>query len=162
MCETVVQVRVEMLNLSKKIMVAIDGSPASDKAAEEAVRLAAATSVERFRSTLYAVIVLPSKEAPALTDLSIAPARQRKNDWEERQRRIFYVVDKAAAERNVHLRKEIIYGEVDDALLTFAAEEECDVIVIGSTGKGRVLRALRGSISSKVALSASCSVYIVR
>ena len=56
-------------------MVAIDGSPASDKAAEEAVRLAAATSTARFRSTLYAVIVLPAKEAPVLTDLS-------KYDWE--------------------------------------------------------------------------------
>ncbi len=151
-----------MLNLSKKILVAIDGSPASDKAAEEAVRLAAATSTQRFRSTLYAVIVLPSKEAPVLTDLSIAPARNRKDDWEERQRRIFYVVDKAAADANVHLRKEIVYGEVDDALLKFTEQEECDVIVIGSTGKGRVLRALRGSISSKVALNASCSVYIVR
>ena len=151
-----------MLNLSKKILVAIDGSPASDKAAEEAVRLAAATSTERFRSTLYAVIVLPAKEAPALTDLSLAPARNRVDDWEDRQRRIFYVVDKAAAESNVYLRKELIYGEVDDSLLRFAEEEECDVIVIGSTGKGRVLRALRGSISTKIALNARCSVYIVR
>ena len=151
-----------MLNLSKKILVAIDGSPASDKAAEEAVRLAAATSSVRFRSTLFAVIVLPSKEAPALTDLSLAPARQQKVDWQERQRRIFYVVDKAATERDVCLRKEIIYGEVDDALLKFADDEECDVIVIGSSGKGRLMRMLRGSISTKVALSARCSVYIVR
>ncbi|NOY12529.1 MAG: universal stress protein, partial [Deltaproteobacteria bacterium] len=133
-----------MLNLSKKILVAIDGSPASDKAAEEAVRLAAASSSERFRSTLYAVIVLPAKEAPALTELSPAPSRNRKDDWEERQRRIFYVVDKAATEANVHLRKEIIYGEIDEALLRFAEHEECDVIVIGSTGKGRMLRVLRG------------------
>lgn len=151
-----------MLNLSKKILVAIDGSPASDKAAEEAVRLAAATSSAHFRSTLYAVIVLPSKEAPALTDLTIAPARQKKNDWQERQQRIFYVVDKAAQERDVNLRKEVVYGEIDEALLRFAEQEECDVIVIGSTGRGRVLRALRGSISSKVAMNARCSVYLVR
>ena len=39
-----------MLNLSKKVLVAIDGSAASDKAAEEAVRLTAAASGERFRS----------------------------------------------------------------------------------------------------------------
>jgi len=151
-----------MLNLSKKILVAIDGSPASDKAAEEAVRLTAATSSERFSSTLYAVIVLPAKEAPALTDLTLAPKRNREDGWEEKKRRIFYVVDKAAAEANVHLHKEIVYGEVDEALLQFSAQEECDVIVIGSSGKGRMLRALRGSVSSRVALNASCSVYIVR
>ena len=72
------------------------------------------------------------------------------------------MVEKAAAEGNVHLRKEIIYGEIDEALLKFAEQEECDVIVIGSTGKNRLLRALRGSISTKVALNARCSVYIVR
>ncbi len=151
-----------MLNLNKKILVAIDGSPASDKAAEEAVRLAAASSSEKFRSTLYAVIVLPAKDAPALTDLYPSPQKASQEDWEDKQRRIYYVVDKAAGEANIHLRKEVIYGEVDEALLKFAEQEECDVIVIGSTGKGRMLRALRGSVSSKVALNASCSVYIVR
>lgn len=151
-----------MLNLGKKILVAIDGSPASDKAAEEAVRLAVAACTERFCSTLYAVIVLPAKDTPVLTDLSLAPTRNRKDDWGERQRRIFYVVDKAAAEGNIDLRKEIIYGEVDEAILKFATSKDCDVIVIGSTGKGRMLRALRGSVSSRVALNAPCSVYIVR
>ena len=151
-----------MLNLSKKILVAIDGSPASDKAAEEAVRLAAASSSERFRSILYAVIVLPARDAPALTDLYPTSRKAKQDDWQDKQRRIYYVVDKAAADANVQLRKEVIYGEVDEALLKFAAQEECDVIVIGSSGKSRMLRALRGSISSKVALNATCSVYIVR
>jgi len=151
-----------MLNLSKKILVAIDGSPASDKAAEEAVRMTAATSNDRFQSTLFAVIVLPAKEAPALTDLTLAPARKQRDDWEDKKKRIFYVVDKAATDAHIQLRKEIVYGDVEDALLNFAEQEECDVIVIGSTGKGRVLRALRGSISSRVALNAPCSVYIVR
>lgn len=151
-----------MLNLSKKILVAIDGSPASDKAAEEAVRLAAASSSERFRSTLYAVIVLPAKDAPALTDLYPDFKKAAMGDWEEKQRRIYYVVDKAAGEANIQLRKEVIYGEVDEALLKFAEQEGCDAIVIGSTGKGRLLRVLRGSVSSRVALNASCSVYVVR
>jgi nucleotide-binding universal stress UspA family protein len=151
-----------MLNLSKKVLVAIDGSPASDKAAEEAVRMVAAASNERFRGTLYAVMVRPSKDPSPLLDQSMAPVRHWVEDWEERKKRIFYVVDKAATEANVHLHKEVIYGEVDEALLKFAELEECDVIVIGSTGKGRVMRALRGSISSRVALKSRCSVYIVR
>lgn len=151
-----------MLNLNKKILVAIDGSPASDKAAEEAVRMAAATSSAQFPSTLFAVIVLPAKEAPALTDLSLTPQRGRVDDWQDKQRRIFYVVDKAAGEAGVQLRKEVAYGEVDEAILRFAEEQECDVIVIGSSGKNRMLRALRGSVSTRVALNAPCSVYIVR
>jgi nucleotide-binding universal stress UspA family protein len=47
-------------------------------------------------------------------------------------------------------------------LLYFAKEKGCDVIVIGSSGKGMVKRTVLGSVSTKVALHAQCSVYIVR
>ncbi len=150
-----------MLNLSKKIIVAIDGSPPSDKAAEEAVRLAAASSTDTFKSTLFAVIVRPAKDDPSLHDLYPGPGGQL-TDWDTRQQRIFYVVDKAAAEAGIQLRKEVVYGEVDGQLLQFAEREDCDLIVIGSSGKGRLRRAFQGSVSTRVALSASCSVYIVR
>jgi len=150
-----------MLNLSKKILVAIDGSPPSDKAAEEAVRLVVSSSTEHFRSTLFAVIVRPSKDDPALQDLY--PGRNGSlADWKAREQRIFYVVDKAASEAGVQLRKEVVYGEVDEQLLQFAEREDCDLIVIGSSGKGRLRRVFQGSVSVRVALNARCSVYIVR
>jgi len=150
-----------MLNLSKKIIVAIDGSPPSDKAAEEAVRLAVASSTEHFRSTLFAVIVRPSKDDPSLHDLYPGGSGQIA-DWKARQERIFYVVDKASTEAGILLRKEVVYGEVDEQLLQFSEREECDLLVIGSSGKGRLRRVLQGAMSTRVALKARCSVYIVR
>lgn len=150
-----------MFNLSKKVLVAIDGSPPSDKAAEAAVRLVAGSSTEHFRSTLFAVIVRPAKDDPSLHDLY--PGRGgRVADWSIRQQRVFYVIDKAASEAGILLRKEVVYGEVDEQLLLFADRENCDLIVIGSSGKGRLRRALQGSVSTRVALNARCSVYIVR
>ena len=66
-----------MLNLSKKILVAIDGSPQSDKAAEEAVRLAMASG-SRFKSKVYAILVLPGMRAPSFTDFFPSlPATER-------------------------------------------------------------------------------------
>lgn len=150
-----------MLNLSKKILVAIDGSPPSDKAAEEAVRLAASTSTEHFHSKVYAVIVRAAREDPALGDLY--PERHQKlDDWALREERIFYVVDKAACEAKVTLQREVLYGEVEEQLLQFAEHENCDLIVIGSSGKGRLRRVLQGSVSMQIALKARCSVYVVR
>ncbi len=61
-----------MLNLPKKILVAIDGSPLSDKAAEEAVRMAAGNP-SQFKSRIYAVLVLPN--APRNTFTDFVPAR---------------------------------------------------------------------------------------
>ena len=150
-----------MLNLSKKILVAIDGSPPSDKAAEAAVRFAVDSSTEHFRSTLFAVIVRPAKDDPSLRDLYPGQGGQLA-DWKTRQQRIFYVIDKAAAEVGFQIRKEVVYGEVDEQLLDFAEREDCDLIVIGSSGKGRLRRAIQGSVSTRVALNAKCSVYIVR
>ena len=150
-----------MLNLSKKVVVAIDGSPQSDKAAEEAVRLAAATG-SRFRSTVYAILVLPSMRTPSYTDFFPSVPATERSDWEEQRKRIFYVVDKAAREADVVLESKVLYGEPAEELMNFAEENQVDAIVIGSSGKGRVKRTLLGSVSSKVAMQARCSVYIVR
>ncbi len=149
-----------MLKLSKKILVAIDGSPQSDKAAEEAVRLAT-VSGPRFKSTVYAILVLSSMRTPSFTDFfPNLPATERP-DWEETRKRIFYVVEKAAAEADIPLEGVVVYGDAAEEILALAEREEIDVIVIGSSGAGRVRRML-GSVSTKVALHARQSVYIVR
>ncbi|WP_027715954.1 universal stress protein [Desulfuromonas sp. TF] len=150
-----------MLIFSKKILVAIDGSPQSDKAAEEAVRMAAASG-KRFKSKVFAVLVLPSMPAPSFTDFFPSPPATERPDWEEKRQRIFYVIEKAAAEADVLLESVVVYGDAAEEIMAFAESEEVDVIVIGSSGSGRIKRTLMGSVSTKVALHASQSVYIVR
>ena len=150
-----------MLTLSKKIMVAIDGSPQSDKAAEEAIRLGS-VSGSKFKSSVYAVLVLPSMKSQSFTDFFPNKPATELPGWEEKRDRIFFVVEKAAREADVPLESVVLYGDPAEELILMAREKHCDVIVIGSSGKGRVKRTLLGSVSSKVALQAHCSVYIVR
>ena len=150
-----------MLNLSKKILVAIDGSPQSDKAAEEAVRLAMASG-SRFKSKVYAILVLPGMRSPSFTDFFPSLPATERPDWEEKRQRIFYVVEKAAAEAEIPLASEVVYGDAAEEILSYAEQQEVDVIVIGSAGSGRVRRTLMGSVSTKVAMHSRCSVYIVR
>ena len=150
-----------MLTLSKKIMVAIDGSPQSDKAAEEAVRMAS-VSGSKFPSEVYAVLVLPSMKSQSFTDFFPNKPATEMPGWEEKRTRIFYVVEKAAKEAGVTLESLVIYGDPAEELMLLAREKHCDVIVVGSSGKGRVKRTVLGSVSTKVALHAPCSVYIVR
>lgn len=150
-----------MLNLRKKILVAIDGSPQSDKAAEEAVRMAAG-NLSQFRSCVYAMLVLPNAPTATYTDFVPSAPVTETDTWDALRRRIFYVVEKCAAEQGVPLEMIVEYGEPVDKLLGFARSEQIDVIVIGSSGKGFLQRRIRGSISHRVATSAPCSVYIVR
>ncbi len=150
-----------MLMISKKILVAIDGSPQSDKAAEEAVRLVAQSGT-KLRGHLYAVLVLPSLKPPTFTDFFPSKPPTEEPDWQEKRDRLFYVVEKSAADADVVLESLVLYGDPAEELIHFAKEKGCDAIVIGSSGKGVVKRTLLGSVSTKVALHAPCSVYIVR
>lgn len=150
-----------MLTLSKKIMVAIDGSPQSDKAAEEAVRMAS-ISGNTIKSHVHAVLVMSSIKTESFTDFFPTKPDSEMPGWEEKRERIFYVVEKAAKEAGVELESHVLYGDPAEELMLLAREKHCDVIVVGSSGKGRVKRTVLGSVSTKVSLHAHCSVYIVR
>jgi len=150
-----------MLSLRKKILVAIDGSPMSDKAAEEAVRLAAG-STSPFKSKVYAMLVLPNAPRTTFTDFVPPKPVTETEEWSDLRNKIFYVVEKNAAESAVPLEIKVAYGDPVDELLGFAEKEEIDVIVIGSTGKGFLKRKVLGSVSDRVVRSAKCSVYVVR
>lgn len=150
-----------MLNLPKKILVAIDGSPLSDKAAEEAVRMAAGNP-SQFKSKIHAVLVLPNAPRNTFTDFIPSRPITETDEWEELRQRIFYVIEKIAAEADIPLEIKVVYGDPAEELIKFAIRQEVDVIVIGSTGKGFLKRKLLGSVSDKVVRHAQCSVYIVR
>jgi nucleotide-binding universal stress UspA family protein len=150
-----------MLKLSKKIIVAIDGSPQSDKAAEEAVRLASISGA-KIKSKLYAVMVLPNMKTQSFTDFFPDKPATEMPGWQEKRDRLFYVVEKVAAEAGVDLESTVMYGDPAEELMMLAEEKNCDVIVVGSSGKGRMKRTLLGSVSTKISLHAHCSVYIVR
>ncbi len=150
-----------MLNLRKQILVAIDGSPLSDKAAEEAVRMAVGNP-SQFKSKIYAILVLPNAPRNTFTDFVPSPPLTESKEWEEIRQRIFYVIEKNAREYDIPLEIKVAYGDPADELINFAEKEHVDVIVIGSSGKGFLKRKLLGSVSTKVVNNAKCSVYVVR
>ncbi|MDD2736040.1 MAG: universal stress protein [Desulfuromonadaceae bacterium] len=150
-----------MLNLRKKILVAIDGSPHSDKAAEEAVRLAVGNQ-SQFKSRVYALLVLPNAPTSNYTDFVPSAPMTETKKWDDLRERLFYVVEKCAAEHDIPLEMIVEYGDPADKIISLARREEMDVIVIGSSGKGVIERRIKGSVSHKVASNAGCSVFIVR
>jgi len=150
-----------MLNLPKRILVAIDGTPISDKAAEEAVRMAASNQGS-YKSSIFALLVLPNAPRSTFTDFVPAPPVDQTDQWDDLRQRIFYVIQKNAGEIGIPLEIRVAYGDPADELLGLAEREKVDVIVIGSSGKGFIKRKVLGSISNRVVQSAKCSVYVVR
>jgi nucleotide-binding universal stress UspA family protein len=73
------------------------------------------------------------------------------------------VLDSAQAQLGglVSVETQLIEGPPAPAILRVAAEDRCDLIVIGSRGHGQLSGLLLGSVSSAVAQRAECPVLIV-
>jgi nucleotide-binding universal stress UspA family protein len=153
-----------MLNYRKKILVAVDGSAVSDKAVYEAVWMAGCTK-GAFPNKVYAVFskVVRSDDFSDMFPMSPSSAAgEDDRRWEEIIDLVFLVARKLARENGVELEIRVVSGPPAESIIKLAKEIDADTIVIGNTGKGRVVRSLLGSVSAEVMNKAPCSVYLVR
>jgi nucleotide-binding universal stress UspA family protein len=137
----------------EKILVAIDGSPASEKALAVAVDLALQDQAE-----LTAIGVAELPEVVGLVD-EVDELRQ---SADERFRQIGEAAVNYARSRGVGLRFVVLRGHVADAILRYAEAEEMSLIVMGRHGHSRIARFLLGSTSDRVSEHCHCSVLIVK
>ena len=108
------------------------------------------------------MLVLPNAPASNYTDFVPSAPMTETKKWDQLRERLFFVVEKCAAEHDIPLEMIVEYGDPADKIISLAKREEIDVIVIGSSSKGAIERRIKGSISLKVASNAGCSVFIVR
>ena len=138
----------------KKILVPTDFSPASAEAFRTAVELARTNGAE--------VVVAHVTGAPAMVvenghmvpvDGSAAPS----NLWNRFKP---YTAD----DPNVRVTHEVVVvGRVSAAELLAAQERfGCDLVVVGSHGRGWLRRLLFGSVAERVVRSARCPVLVVK
>jgi nucleotide-binding universal stress UspA family protein len=137
----------------ERILVAIDGSDASDRAFAKAVELA-----ELTHAHLTALAIEGPLPAYAATVAEVEEVKREKDlffsDLAARAR--------AQAERaGVDLEVELRAGHAAEAISRFAAEGRYDLVVLGH--RGHFLRDhLLGSTADRVAEHAPCPVMIVR
>jgi nucleotide-binding universal stress UspA family protein len=138
----------------EKILLAVDGSEHSLRAAKVAGDLIRAVHPTDFR-IVVAYEPVPSYLGEPNLSQAIAARMQEAQDILEKARE---EVGKVPLEVNT----ELIEGAIAEAILEVAATRESDVIVMGSRGRGRLAGAVLGSNSQKVVNHAPCPVLIVR
>jgi nucleotide-binding universal stress UspA family protein len=151
-CEEVL----EMGIFPTKIVLAIDDSEEAELAAMKAVDLADSTDSE-----LYVVHV--GLAPNFLVEGSPGYSRELYEDIEQESRELLRKLTwrVKAAGGNVagsYLRM----GEVDLEIVSLAKELEAGLIVMGCRGRGRIRRAIGGSVSDAVIRHAPCPVLVVR
>ena len=139
-----------------KILVAVDGSDISVRAAKHANVLARSLA-KPAKIFLVAVDAAPF---PGVVSKIGKPAMDRIHA--ENHERMLAPVRKALARSKADVREVANVGEPSEAILAAARAHKADIIVMGSHGRGSVKGILLGSGSSKVIAQADIPVTIVR
>lgn len=146
--------------LPKRILVPLDGSDFSFRAAEYAINLAKLTGGEIL--CLHAIGNLPYTEYMAPNGLTVPrymqEAKKQTEEW-------FSQVKSNAAKQGVKVTAaETIFNlpSVAESIINYASEQKADLIVIGTRGRSGLKRLVLGSVASSVVAHAGCPVLVVR
>jgi nucleotide-binding universal stress UspA family protein len=147
-----------------RILVCVDGSESSARAADHAVEMA-----KKHDAQLIALNVMVSKLGYAyssgafglvipdtVNDL-LDKSRQEAKKW-------FDDIGKKAAAQGVRLRTEMVASptSVVPAIVDYAEKNKADLIVTGTKGRSGFTKLLLGSVASGVVTYASCPVMVVK
>ena len=139
-----------------KVLVAVDGSEYSMKAAEYAISIA-----KQFGSQVIALHVTTSDMSTSLSASFSPHMEEIKKNAETFFDEIRRIGDKA--NRDIPLRTELIASSsVAGGIIDFAEKEHVDLIVVGTRGRSGFKKLLLGSVASSIVNYAHCPVLIVK
>ncbi len=142
----------------KKILVAVDGSDQSLEARDLALRLA----VDQKASLVFVHVIELNKLAVSYEPFSGANASLVIDAAYDDAKAALKSASEAAARVHVSSAGKTVEGECVESILNTAHETGADLIVIGTHGRGGVVRAVLGSAAEGVARRSSIPVLIAR
>ena len=136
-------------SLISKILVAVDGSETSSKAAEMAIDLA-----EKNGADLIALYIV----APNINFSQAFYFAQ------ENGQKIVDEVKREAVAKKLNVQTEVLMdvGAVSKAIVEYAENNNANLIVIGTRGISGIKRMLVGSTASEVVKYSHCPVMVVK
>lgn len=133
----------------RRVVLAIDGSAASDKALRFLMRRMNPTPDGPDRDPMLVTVVhaMPYLKYPEV---------------KEAGKRLMRRYGDKLARAGFQIREALRLGKPADEILTVAKQEKADLIVTGAKGLGAIRRVLLGSVSTRVVHHAHCGVLVVR
>jgi nucleotide-binding universal stress UspA family protein len=137
------------------ILVAMDGSEASQRALSQAVDLAKLCNAKLH--TIYVVETGLFSSLPMEGTVEIMYSVLEKEGEEVMER-----AKKYATEKSITVITHMKQGHAGSEILALAEEEKSDLIIVGSHGKSNTDRLLIGSVSTFVVTHSTVTTMVVR
>ncbi len=125
----------------RKILVAYDGSPSAQNALSLASQLA-----REDKSWIKVLAVVP----PYQGDLELIGVSDIKEAITGPGQQLLAEARQLADREGAHILTNLEQGEPYEQIVHVAEEENCDLIIMGRRGKGKMERALIGSVTARV------------
>lgn len=139
-----------------KILLAVDGSPMSTRAAKYAARLTAQLATP-------AQLILFHADPPMLQAVAVKIGLESvKRIHTENGQHAIRAARTALRRARVEFSERLTVGEPAESIVKVASAERCDLIVMGTHGQGALQRLLLGSVASKVIAHTDIPVTVVR
>lgn len=135
------------------ILLATDGSPASEGASEEAIDLAV-----QVEARLLVISVLGASSRPSEASAEGGSQADSRDSLTSKAQAIVQRAKASGADATFLVWE----GDPGPAIVAAADAENVDLIVVGSHGRSGVTRFLIGSVSDHVVRHAHCPVMVVR
>jgi nucleotide-binding universal stress UspA family protein len=138
-----------------RILVPTDGSPEVERAVSHAVDLAAAHG-----ATLHAVYVV---NTAGFTTMPMDTGWEGVGEMlREEGQNALERVRGLGADSGVDVETNLLEGSPSREIVRFAEEVDCDLVVMGTHGRGGIDRLLLGSVAERVVRSSEVPVLTVR
>lgn len=147
----------------KKILVPIDGSSNSMRAAKYAIEVAKFQNAQIV--CVYVIAQLPYEYVQEVSSIYGSAGEQYFENMKNKSSIWFNKIIEIAEQAGVpNIQTDIIVDvlSIADAIIYYAKDKSVDLIVIGATGKTGIERFLLGSVASNVSKHAHCPVMVVR
>ncbi|MDG5820337.1 universal stress protein [Natronococcus sp. A-GB7] len=143
------------------ILVPTDGSDTAEYAVEHAIDLA-----EKYDADVHALYVVDTSAIDvSLGTEQVDRIRQGKfgdmPELEQRANEATGVVAAKAEAHDISVTEAVVAGQPHKQISSYAADNDVDLIVMGSAGRSGVRRALLGSVAERTLRSTKIPVLVV-
>ena len=145
----------------KRILIATDGSPLSDKAVESGLGLAALSGASIV--ALKVVPRYPRSYFEGSAPLNRDEVKQVEQRWSDAALAELAEIKKIGAEQGISVKSVVAKSElIAESIISAATKNNCDLIVMASHGRKGIKRVLLGSETQHVLTHSHIPVLVLR
>ena len=148
---------IEMKSIPRRqILIATDGSETANEAADFGIEMVGCSGAKVY--ALYVIDTSPYRSV----SLDKIWSDEVLAEHEREGREATSYVENIGKAAGVEVESRVLKGHPAEKIINFAEDNNLDMIIVGSLGKGRYERAVLGSISDKIVRHSKVPVLVVR